>query len=435
MSDLVAVSDLPRHTGANVRVGGWITHVRTKGKLCFAVLRDGTGVVQCVVFRGDVDDATFALADKLAVESSVIVGGTVRADARSPGGVELGVKTLEVVGPSPDYPITPKEHGTGFLMEHRHLWVRSSRQVAVLKVRHHVEAAIVDFLHGEGFHRFDTPILTPCAAEGTSTLFATDYFDLGRAYLAQTGQLYVESGMMALGKVYCFGPTFRAEKSKTRRHLTEFWMVEPEVAFATHEDNLRLQERMFSFIVGRVLERARGELTLLGRDIAELERVQPPFPRITYDRALEMVAAAATAEMPALAWGEDLGAPHEVFLSQQFDRPVFVERYPTKIKAFYMQPDPARPDVVLNADLLAPGFGEVIGGSERIHDRELLEQRIAHEGLNVEDYRWYLDLRRFGSVPHSGFGMGVERMVLWVSGLPHIREAIPFARTLYKLYP
>ena len=435
MSDLVAVSELPRHTGSDVRVGGWITHVRTKGKLCFAVLRDGTGVVQCVAFRGDVDEATFAAAEKLAVETSVIVGGAVRADARSPGGVELGLKTLTVVGTSPDYPITPKEHGTGFLMEHRHLWVRSSRQVAVLKVRHHVEAAIVDFLHGEGFHRFDTPILTPCAAEGTSTLFATDYFDLGRAYLAQTGQLYVESGMMALGKVYCFGPTFRAEKSKTRRHLTEFWMVEPEVAFATHDDNLRLQERMFTFIVGRALERARAELTTLGRDLAELERVKPPFPRITYDRALEMVAAAATAEMPALQWGEDLGAPHEVFLSQQFDRPVFVERYPAKIKAFYMQPDPARPEVVLNADLLAPGFGEVIGGSERVHDRELLEQRIAHEGLNVEDYRWYLDLRRFGSVPHSGFGMGVERMVLWVSGLPHIREAIPFARTLYKLYP
>jgi aspartyl/asparaginyl-tRNA synthetase len=283
----------------------------------------------------------------------------VRADARSPGGVELGVKTLRIVGASPDYPITPKEHGTAFLMEHRHLWLRSSRQHAVLRIRHHVEAAIVDFLHGEGFHRFDTPILTPCAAEGTSTLFATDYFDLGRAYLAQTGQLYVEAGMMALGKVYCFGPTFRAEKSKTRRHLTEFWMVEPEVAFATHE----------------------------------------------------------------------------VFLSERFDRPVFVERYPAKIKAFYMQPDPQRPEVVLNADLLAPGFGEIIGGSERIHDEELLRRRIEEEGLDVENYRWYLDLRRYGSVPHAGFGMGIERMVLWVSGLPHIREAIPFARTLYKLYP
>ena len=435
MFPLVSIADLPRHAGATVRVGGWITHVRSKGKLCFAVLRDGSGVVQCVVFRGDVDDATFAAAEKLTVEASVRVTGEVRADVRSPGGVELGVRALEVVGTSPEYPITPKEHGTAFLMEHRHLWLRSSRQHAVLRIRHQVEAAIVEFLHGEGFHRFDTPILTPCAAEGTSNLFATDYFDLGRAYLAQTGQLYVEAGMMALGKVYCFGPTFRAEKSKTRRHLTEFWMVEPEVAFATHEDNLALQERMFSFIVARCIERARPELTLLGRDLAELERVKAPFPRITYDQAIEKVRASATAEMPAVEWGEDLGAPHEVFLSQQFDRPVFVERYPAKIKAFYMQPDPARPEVVLNADLLAPGFGEVIGGSERIHDEALLRQRIEHEGLNVEDYRWYLDLRRYGSVPHAGFGMGVERMVLWVSGLPHIREAIPFARTLYKLYP
>jgi asparaginyl-tRNA synthetase len=435
VSDLVRISELPRHVGGNVVIGGWVTHVRSKGKLCFAVVRDGSGLVQCVAFRGDVDDATFAAAEALSVESSVRITGSVRADARSPGGVELGVNSIVVVGPSPEYPITPKEHGTAFLMEHRHLWLRSSRQIAVLRIRHHVESAIVDFLHGEGFLRFDTPILTPCAAEGTSNLFGTDYFDLGRAYLAQTGQLYVEAGMMALGKVYCFGPTFRAEKSKTRRHLTEFWMVEPEVAFATHDDNLALQERMFSFIVARALERARPELALLERDLAELERVKPPFPRITYDKALEMVGAAANDEMPALAWGEDLGAPHEVFLSRQFDRPVFVERYPAKIKAFYMQPDPARPEVVLNADLLAPGFGEVIGGSERVHDEESLRKRIADEGLNVEDYRWYLDLRRFGSVPHSGFGMGVERMVLWVSGLPHIREAIGFPRTLHKLYP
>jgi asparaginyl-tRNA synthetase len=435
VTDRVPIAELPRRVGDTVQVAGWVTHVRAKGKLCFAVVRDGGGTLQCVVFRGDVDEATFATAEKLSVETSVRVVGVVRADTRSPGGVELGVRTIEIVGPSVDYPITPKEHGTGFLMEHRHLWLRSSRQHAVLRIRHHVEAAIVDFLHGEGFYRFDTPILTPCAAEGTSNLFATDYFDLGRAYLAQTGQLYVEAGMMALGKVYCFGPTFRAEKSKTRRHLTEFWMVEPEAAFATHDDNLALQERMFSFIVARALERARAELTLLERDLTELERVRAPFPRITYDKALEMIAGAASEEMPAVSWGEDLGAPHEVFLSRQFDRPVFVERYPAKIKAFYMQPDPARPEVVLNADLLAPGFGEVIGGSERIHDEELLRRRIAAEGLNVEDYRWYLDLRRFGSVPHSGFGMGVERMVLWVSGLPHIRESIPFARTLYKLYP
>jgi len=435
VSDLVRISDLPRRVGENATVGGWITHVRSKGKLCFAVLRDGSGLLQCVFFKGDVGDATFAAAESLAVETSVIVAGVVRADARSPGGVELGATSVQVVGASPEYPITPKEHGTAFLMEHRHLWVRSSRQTALLRIRHHVESAIFDFLNGEGFLRFDTPILTPCAAEGTSNLFGTDYFDLGRAYLAQTGQLYVEAGMMALGKVYCFGPTFRAEKSKTRRHLTEFWMVEPEVAFATHDDNLRLQERMFAFVVARALERARPELELLERDLSELERAKPPFPRITYDKALEMVRAAANDEMPALSWGEDLGAPHEVHLSRQFDRPVFVERYPAKIKAFYMQPDPERPEVVLNADLLAPGFGEVIGGSERVHDEALLRRRIADEGLAVDDYRWYLDLRRFGSVPHSGFGLGLERMVLWVSGVPHIREAIPFPRTLHKLYP
>ena len=435
MSDLVTIAQLPSRIGQTVRVGGWVTHVRSKGKLCFAVMRDGSGVLQCVAFRGEVDDATFARAEALTLETAVRITGTVRADARSPGGMELGMTALDIVGASPDYPISPKEHGTAYLMEHRHLWLRSSRQHAVLRIRHHVEAAIVEFLHADGFHRFDTPILTPCPAEGTSNLFATEYFDLGKAYLAQTGQLYVEAGMMALGRVYCFGPTFRAEKSKTRRHLTEFWMVEPEVAFATHDDNLALQERMFSFVVQKTLERARPELTLLGRDFAELERVNAPFPRITYDRALEMVASAATTEMPALTWGDDLGAPHEVFLSQQFDRPVFVERYPTKIKAFYMQPDPARPEVVLNADLLAPGFGEIIGGSERIHDEALLRRRIEEEGLDVDNYRWYLDLRRFGSVPHAGFGMGVERMVLWISGLPHIREAIPFARTLYKLYP
>jgi asparaginyl-tRNA synthetase len=435
LTPLVPVQELPRHVGQVVRIGGWITHVRSKGKLCFAVVRDGTGSVQCVVFKGDVDEAAFARAESLTVETSVRIAGTVRADARSPGGVEIGVREIEVVGTSPDYPITPKEHGTAFLMERRHLWLRSSRQHAVLRIRHHVECAIADFLHAEGFYRFDTPILTPCAAEGTSTLFATDYFDLGKAYLAQTGQLYVEAGMAALGRVYCFGPTFRAEKSKTRRHLTEFWMVEPEVAFATHDDNLALEERFFSFVVQRALERCRPELTLLGRDLAALERVEPPFPRITYDEAIETVRANATPEMPALTWGDDLGAPHEVFLSQRFDRPVFVERYPAKIKAFYMQPDPARPEVVLNADLLAPGFGEVIGGSERVHDEATLLRRIGEQGLDPEAYRWYLDLRRFGSVPHAGFGMGVERAVLWISGLPHIRESIPFARTLYKIYP
>ena len=349
--------------------------------------------------------------------------------------MELAVRSIEVVGASPEYPITPKEHGPAFLMEHRHLWLRSSRQLAILRVRHEVERAVQDFLHEDGFIRFDSPILTPCAAEGTSNLFSTEYFDLGMAYLAQTGQLYVESGMMAHGKVYCFGPTFRAEKSKTRRHLNEFWMVEPEVAFQDHDGNLALQERMFSHVVAKCVERRRADLELLGRDVPALERVKPPFPRITYDEALDRIRAAATPEMPALTWGEDLGAPHEVFISQQFDRPVFVERYPAKIKAFSMAPDPKRPEVALCADMLAPGFGEVIGGSQRIHDEEQLRARIVEHGLDVENYRWYLDLRRYGSVPHAGFGMGIERAVLWICGIEHIREAIPFPRTLYKIYP
>jgi asparaginyl-tRNA synthetase len=435
VSDLVRIDELKTRAGATVRVGGWVTHARHKGKLVFVVLRDGASTVQCVAFRGETDDAAFDAAAALPLESSVIVTGVVRADERSKGGVEIAVRGVETVGGSPEYPITPKEHGTAFLMEHRHLWLRSSRQLAVLRIRHEVERAVQDFLHEDGFIRFDSPILTPCAAEGTSNLFATEYFDLGPAYLSQTGQLYVEAGMMAHGKVYCFGPTFRAEKSKTRRHLNEFWMVEPEVAFQDHAGNLALQERMFSYVVAKCLERRRADLELLGRDLAALERVRPPFPRITYDEGVERVRAAATAEMPAIEWGEDFGAPHEVFLSQQFDRPVFVERYPAKIKAFYMAPDPARPEVALCADLLAPGFGEIIGGSQRIHDEALLRSRIEEQGLRVEDYRWYLDLRRFGSVPHSGFGMGIERAVLWIAGIDHIREAIPFARTLYKIYP
>ncbi len=435
MKDLVRIDQLPSKVGAVVRVGGWVTHQRSKGKLAFLVLRDGSGTVQCVVFKGDVPPETFDAATRLSTETSVIVTGTVKADERSPGGVELGVASFEVVGASPDYPITPKEHGDAFLAEHRHLWLRSSRQHAILRIRHEVERAVMDFLHDDGFLRFDSPILTPAAAEGTSNLFSTEYFDLGNAYLAQTGQLYVEAGMMAHGRVYCFGPTFRAEKSKTRRHLNEFWMVEPEAAFMDHAGNLELQERMFSHVVQTVLAKRRTELTLLGRDLAALERVKPPFPRITYDEAVERIRVAATAEMPAIEWGDDFGAPHEVFLSQQFDRPVFVEKYPAKIKAFYMAPDPARPEVALCADLLAPGFGEIIGGSQRIHDEALLLQRIQEHGLPVENYRWYLDLRKYGSVPHAGFGMGLERAVLWIAGIDHVREAIPFARTLYKIYP
>ena len=437
MHDLVSIAHLREHIGETVRIGGWLTHLRSKGKICFAVIRDGSAVVQCVVVKSAVDETVFESAAHLAIETSVIITGEVKADDRSPGGVELGVSDLQVIGASPDYPISKKEHGVAFLQEHRHLWLRSSRQHAAMRIRSEVEAAIMEFLHAEGFVRFDTPILTPCAAEGTSNLFATEYFDLGEAYLAQTGQLYVEAGMMALGKVYCFGPTFRAEKSKTRRHLTEFWMVEPEAAFMDHAGNLELQEQMLSFVVQRCVERRRGDLELLGRDIEALERVQAPFPRITYDEALELVREKAPDDgsIEPVEWGEDLGAPHEVLISEQFDRPVFIEKYPAKIKAFYMQPDPERPEVVLCSDLLAPGFGEIVGGSERIHDEALLRRRIEEHGLPVENYRWYLDLRKYGSVPHSGFGLGIERVVLWISGLPHIREAIPFPRMLYRIYP
>ncbi len=437
MDALTRITDLPGAAGTTVRVGGWVTHLRSKGKICFAVVRDGTGVVQCVAVRSKVGDELFERTAALNVETSVIVTGEVREDARSPGGVELGVSAVEVIGESPDYPITPKEHGVAFLMEHRHLWLRSRRQHAVLRIRHHVQAATMEFLHREGFIRVDTPILTPCAAEGSSTLFATEYFDLGTAYLAQTGQLYVEAGMMSLGRVYCFGPTFRAEKSKTRRHLTEFWMVEPEAAFLDHDGNLALQEQMLSFVVERCLERCRAELETLGRDIEALERVKPPFPRITYDDALELIKEHAPDDgsIAHVPWGEDFGAPHEVLISEQFDRPVFIEKYPAAIKAFYMEPDPDRPEVALCADLLAPGFGEIIGGSQRIHDVDLLERRIREHGLPVEDYQWYLDLRRYGSVPHSGFGMGLERAVLWITGIAHIREAIPFPRMLYRIYP
>lgn len=435
MNELTRIADLRARAGETVRIGGWVTHCRHQRKLVFLDVRDGSGSVQCVGFRGETPDADFERATGLAVETSVLATGVVREEPRSRSGVEIALRGVEVVGTSADYPITPKEHGPEFLMEHRHLWLRSSRQHAVLRIRHEVERAAHDFLHAEGFIRFDAPILMGCAAEGTSNLFSTEYFDLGSAYLSQSGQLYAEAGMMAHGRVYCFGPTFRAEKSKTRRHLNEFWMLEPEAAFLDHAGNLALQERLFAEIVARCVERRRPELELLGRDVAALERVAPPFPRISYDEAVETIRANASDELPAIAWGEDFGAPHEVFLSNRFDRPVFVERYPAAIKAFYMQPDPARPEVVLNADLLAPGFGEIIGGSERIHDETLLRRRIRDQGLREEDYGWYLDLRRYGSVPHAGFGLGIERAVLWIAGIDHIREAIPFPRTLYKIYP
>ncbi len=439
------ISSIAEHTGKEVTLAGWVYHKTEKGKLVFIQLRDGTGTIQCVVFKKNVSEEVFEAAKALTQESSVYISGIPRADERAPGGYELDVAGVEPVHIAQDYPITPKEHGTEFLMAHRHLHVRSAKQHALLRVRAEVIAAAQEYLNGEGFIRFDTPILTPVAAEGTSNLFATQYFDLGTAYLAQTGQLYVESGMMSFGKVYCFGPTFRAEQSKTRRHLTEFWMIEPERAFADQDDNMVLQENFVSAIVQRVLRVCRTELQTLERDVTALEKVVPPFPRIFYDEAVERINAAAKAGatvppednlLPLIEWGEDFGAPHETFLAAQFDRPVFVVNYPAEVKAFYMQPAEGRPDVVRCADLLAPeGYGEIIGGSQRIHDAALLEERIRHHGLNPEHYQWYLDLRRYGTVPHSGFGMGIERCTAWIAGTRHIRETIPFPRQLYRIYP
>ncbi len=435
---LTTIDRLIDHVGREVTLRGWLYNLRSKGRIHFLLVRDGTGICQCVAVAGEVGDEAFARAARLNQECSLSVTGTVRADARSPGGCELSVRTFEVHGDAVDYPITKKEHGVEFLMSLRHLWVRSKMQHALLRIRAEVEAAAQEWLNEQGFVRFDTPILTPCAAEGTTNLFATKYFDLGHAYLAQTGQLYVEAGMMAYGKVYCFGPTFRAEKSKTRRHLTEFWMIEPEMAFADFEENLRVQEGLVCAIVSRVLARRAADLEALGRDPEPLKKVTPPFPRITYDRALELLRehASALGEHAPPAWGEDLGAPHEEVLSRLHEKPVFVTHYPTAIKAFYMQPEPTRPEVVRCADLLAPeGRGEIIGGSQRIHDPELLEKRIREHGLRVEDYRWYIDLRRYGTVEHAGFGLGIERTVAWITGVHHIRETIPFARMLDKIYP
>jgi len=438
MAPIVSISAIAPYEGQEVTLRGWLHHKREKGRLVFLMVRDGSGIIQSVVFQPDVPAETFAAAEALTQESSLIVTGKVRADPRAPGGFELAVTAVEPVQISQEYPIAPKEHGIAFLMEHRHLWVRSSKQHALLRIRAEVEAAAQEYLNERGFVRFDTPILTPCAAEGTSNLFATQYFDLGMAYLAQTGQLYVEAGMLSFGKVYCFGPTFRAEKSKTRRHLTEFWMIEPEAAYSTFEDNLRLQEEYVSYIVQRCLERRAQDLEVLERDTAPLQRVLSPFHRISYDDAIQLIAAhyQEVGECTPLSWGDDLGAPHETLIASRFDRPVFVTHYPTKVKAFYMEPAPGRPEVTLSADLLAPeGYGEIIGGSQRIHDPELLERRIVEWGLRPEDYGWYVDLRRYGSVPHSGFGMGIERVVAWIAGVHHIRETIPFPRILGRIYP
>ncbi len=433
------IAQIAGHDGQTVTLAGWVANKTAKGKLIFIRLRDGSGTIQCVVFKKNVSEEAFAAAQQLTLESSCRITGLVRADERAPGGYELDVSAVDVVQvPAQEYPIQPKDHGTEFLMEHRHLWVRSAKQHALLRIRAEVIAAAQEWLNDQGFVRYDTPILTPTAAEGTTNLFATKYFELGEAYLAQTGQLYVESGMMSFGKVYCFGPTFRAEKSKTRRHLTEFWMIEPEMAFASHADNMVLQENFVSAIVQRCLERRGEELKVLERDTATLERCLPPFPRITYDEALQLIAdnQGQVENATPIPWGEDFGAPHETLIASKFDKPVFVEKYPTVVKAFYMEPDPQRPEVALCADLLAPeGYGEIIGGSQRIHDADMLERRIREHGLPIESYQWYLDLRRYGSVPHSGFGMGIERCTAWIAGTHHIRETIPFPRMLYRIYP
>lgn len=431
VSGQVYIEDLHKHVDQKVTVKGWVYNKRSSGKIQFVLVRDGTGLMQSVVLSNQVSPQVFDLAAQLTQESSIEVTGLVRAEPRAPGGHELTVTDLHVVQLSQEYPITPKEHGVEFLMDHRHLWLRSSRQHAILRIRSEIIKASRNFFDDNGFTLVDSPILTPAAVEGTTTLFETDYFE-DKAYLSQSGQLYAEAAAMSVGKAYCFGPTFRAEKSKTRRHLMEFWMIEPEVAYATSEDNMRLQEEYVSYVVQSVLATRRPELQTLERDISKLEQVVAPFPRISYDEAISMLQANGS----NIEWGSDFGADDETYISSQFEKPVMVYNYPTKIKAFYMQPNPDRPEVVLCNDMLAPeGYGEIIGGGQRIYEMELLQQRIQEHGLPSEAYAWYVDLRRYGSVPHAGFGMGIERAVAWICGLHHVRETIPFPRLLNRLYP
>jgi asparaginyl-tRNA synthetase len=427
----IYIEDVGKHDGEEVTLKGWLYNKRSSGKLHFLLVRDGTGVLQCVVFKKDVTPEQFELADHVAQESAVIVTGTVRADPRAPLGYELGVKSLEVVSSAPDYPITPKDHGVAFLLDHRHLWVRSARQHAILRIRSEVVNACRRFFDERGFTLFDSPILTPAACEGTTTLFETPYFD-EKAYLTQSGQLYLEAGAMAFGKVYCFGPTFRAEKSKTRRHLMEFWMVEPEVAYMDLAGDMDLAEDFVEHVVQTVVTRRRADLETLERDVAKLERVRKPFPRIAYDEAIALLKEKGA----AIDWGSDFGAEEETTISESFDRPVLIHRYPAACKAFYMKGDPADPRLALCVDMLAPeGYGEIIGGGQREDDYATLERKVADHNLPREAFEWYLDLRRYGSVPHAGFGMGIERVVTWICGLPHLRETIPFPRMLERLRP
>ena len=445
--ELVRVDQISKYIGKEIQLQGWVYNRTDKGKLSFLLVRDGSGFIQCVAFKGDLDEKLYDQIIRLPQESSVIITGTVREDKRAPGipgGYEVGIKDIKIIqAADPDYPMALKDHGVDFALDHRHLWIRMPSQWAILRIRVKVMSAVREFLDGHGFLNLDTPILTPAAAEGTTTLFETPYFDEGSAYLAQTGQLYNEANIFAFGKVYCFGPTFRAEKSKTRRHLTEFWMLEPEVAFCDLDGLIDLEEGLIVHIVQSVLRDCGPELKSLGRDISKLEKIVPPFPRISYDEAAnilkELIKKETDPERKELLkfdWGMDFGGPHETELTNQFDKPVFVYGYPTAVKAFYMEPWPGRPEVCKSVDLLAPeGYGEICGGSERISDHDLLLRRIREEKLPEDAFKWYLELRKYGSVPHSGFGMGVERVVGWLSGIEHIREAIPFPRTIKRVYP
>jgi len=429
---LADIARLADHVGQLATVRGWVHHLRSSGKVRFLVVRDGTGLVQGVLVKGQLPDADFEQFDRLTLESSLILEGRVRAEPRSPGGFELTVTRVTPLQIPQDYPISPKEHGVAFLMDHRHLWLRSPRQQAILKIRDEVCRACRDFFHEQGFILVDTPILTPTACEGTTSLFETDYLDRGKAYLSQSGQLYLEAAAMSLGRVFCFGPTFRAEKSKTRRHLTEFWMVEAEAAFFSLEDVMRLAESLICRVVSQVLAQRRSELQSLERDVTGLSAVAPPFPRLSYGEAIARLHELGK----EMAWGEDFGGDEETLISQAFDRPVLVHRYPRQCKAFYMEADPDAPELSLCVDMLAPeGYGEIVGGSQRVADLEVLLARLEEHHLPREPLEWYLDLRRYGSVPHSGFGLGIERLVAWICGLKHVREAIPFPRLLDRLYP
>ncbi len=426
------IAEVGKYVGQEVTIGVWLANKRSSGKIAFLQLRDGTGFIQGVVVKAEVEEEVFQKAKSITQETSLYISGIVREDERSPFGYELAITNIKVISESVDYPITPKEHGTEFLMDHRHLWLRSKRQHAVMKIRNEIIRATYEFFNKEGFVKVDPPILTGSAPEGTSELFHTKYFDED-AYLSQSGQLYMEAAAMALGKVFSFGPTFRAEKSKTRRHLIEFWMIEPEMAFYEFEENLQVQEQYVSFLAKNVLENCSLELKTLGRDTANLEKIKAPFPRITYSDAIKFLHEKGFTE---IKWGDDFGAPHETGIAESFEKPVFITHYPTSLKPFYMQPDPNHDDVVLCADLIAPeGYGEIIGGSERIHDAELLRKRIEEHKLDEQAYDWYLQLRQYGSVPHSGFGLGLERTVAWLSGVEHVRETIPFPRLLNRLYP